>query len=140
MSVDVTKILEEYRFAKKDLLLVCSELERLNNKPSIKVTNYSEESCGKRTSLDDKYNHDIERKIRLENKVEKYNDLISRVDKALEIIDMDMPIECKAIKMKYLENKSFYQMERTLSFGRTQCRNYLSRGENELRRLLEIVS
>ncbi len=167
--MNVRKKFEEYRFMTKNRPLVEGELNRINNLVRIKTSGIKAEGGHSSKDTMDYYNDLIARKQRLETTLLEYDLSIELVNDALGLLKKDMPIEyeaikmyhieCKkklvndalgllkkdmpieyeAIKMYHIECKKIFQIMDRLNFGKSQCWNYINRGERELSRFFEIV-
>ncbi len=137
--MNVRKKFEEYRFMTKNRPLVEGELNRINNLVRIKTSGIKAEGGHSSKDTMDYYNDLIARKQRLETTLLEYDLSIELVNDALGLLKKDMPIEYEAIKMYHIECKKIFQIMDRLNFGKSQCWNYINRGERELSRFFEIV-
>lgn len=137
----VKNAFDEYRFKIKSLQFIRSELNRVDNQINIKTSAIKNDSgSGSKKDIFDRYNEKIEKKIRLENKILTYENYISTVNDALELLNSDYPVECMILKLKHVECRTITQIEEKLFFSRGKCFKVLKKAEEEFERLMNLVS
>ncbi|MDB8552169.1 hypothetical protein [Turicibacter sanguinis] len=137
----VDNIFGDYRFKVKSLPVVRAELGRVNNQIKIKTSSVDDGMyAGSKKDIYDRYNDKIERKMRLEDTIRCYEGDISLVDDVLDLLSVEYPVECIALKLKHIECRTIAQIEKRLKFSRGQCFNILKKGESEFAKLIKIVS
>ena len=129
----------EYHFMIKNRPLVEGELKRLDQRIKIKTSGINANAGHSNKDVMDCYNAMIERKLRLESTLLEYDSLIELINNAMELLKIDMPIEYEAVKMYHIECKKIFQIMDRLKFSKSQCWNYINRGERELSHLFGIV-
>lgn len=137
----VANIFEDYRFKVKSLPVVRAELGRVNDQVKIRTSSVSDDDySGVKKDIYDRYNDVLERKMRLEDTIRCYEGDISLVDDVMELLSVEHPVECIALKLKHIECRTIAQIEKRLKFSRGQCFNILKKGESEFVKLIKIVS
>lgn len=138
--LNIVKKFEDYRFESKNVVLLESELGRIDNHIKIKTSAINNNSGNGDKDTIDRYNELILKKIRLENKLLESKSFVDLMDDALARLKEEYPIEFEAVKLRHLECRSIYQIQLRLNFGRTQTWKYIKSGEEKINKFLELVS
>lgn len=129
------EILMQYSQDLKRVAMLEYDLRCIDSQSIIKVTDYSQDQGGNGGGLEDKYWNRIEKKKLIEEELEVLRPYIARVEKALELIRTTHDIECDAMLLRHIRNKSNAAIEIALGISVNTVTKKIKYAESELEML-----
>lgn len=111
------------------------DLKCIDNQAVIKVTDYSQDPGCNGGGLENKYWDRIERKKLIEEEISILRPDIARVEKALELIRTTHELECDAMLLRHIRNKSNTAIEIALGISVNTVTKKIKYAESELEML-----
>ena len=133
------EILMQYSQDLKRVAMLEYDLSCIDNQSMIKVTDYSQDHGGNGGGLEDKYWDRIERKKLIEGELEVLRADIARAEKALELIRTTHELECDAMLLRHIRNKSNAAIEIALGISVNTVTKKIKYAESELEMLYKSV-
>ncbi|MTN46201.1 hypothetical protein GMB51_13850 [Turicibacter sanguinis] len=131
------EILRNYSYDLKRVAMLEYDLKCIDSQVPIKVTDYSQDQGGSGGGLEDKYWDRIEKKKLIEMELEVLKPGIARVEKALELIRSTHELECDAMLLRHIRNKSNAAIEIALGISVNTVTKKVKHAERELEMLYE---
>lgn len=129
------EILKQYSQDLKRVAMLEYDLKCIDNQSMIRVTDYSQDHGGNGGGLEDKYWDRIERKKLIEGELEVLRANIARAEKALELIRTTHELECDAMLLRHIRNKSNAAIEIALGISVNTVTKKIKYAESELEML-----
>lgn len=129
------EILKQYSQDLKRVAMLEYDLKCIDNQAVIKVTDYSQDHGCSGGGLENKYWDRIERKKLIEEEISILRPDIARVEKALELIRTTHELECDAMLLRHIRNKSNTAIEIALGISVNTVTKKIKYAESELEML-----
>ena len=138
MGVKAVEILKDYKHKKQRVEMIQSQLDYLEI-PKVKISKITDEIPGARADIYDQYEKRLQKKEEMRMTQLALNLEVSAVEKALELMDIEMPAERKAIELRHIENRSVSYIEFEVGASRRTAIRMIQAGEKEFERLMGLV-
>lgn len=129
------EILQQYSRDLKCVAMLEYDLKHIDEQIPVKVTDYSIESNGHGGGIEDTYWDRIEKKKIIEEQLKVLKPDIARVEKALELIRTTHELECDAMLLRHIRNKSNTAIEIALGISVNTVTKKIKYAESELEML-----
>ena len=135
-SVTVKEIMQNYLQNKKRIAILETEKMYLDKLDFTRVTSYEDNRNGPGIGVDGRYCKNIDHKEEIELEINMLRAEVAKVDKVMELIEIDYEIECQAFKLRHLHHKTLDYMQVELGYCRNSIIKKIKFAESEFQKMM----